>query len=135
MADATLTTKGQVTIPKPVRDHLKLETARTWRVVNPNVLNAVGEPVGYKFLPMDNSFPMASPEAWWRKRAGFVNYHLWVPPSTTQKNTLRVIIPIKAQAAMDSSVGPNRIARSRTRTSSSGTPSGIPTSLVPRTIR
>ena len=26
MAEATLTTKGQVTVPKPVRDHLKLET-------------------------------------------------------------------------------------------------------------
>src|SRR5207248_3938346 len=65
---------------KQARDHLKLETARTWRVVNPNVLNAVGEPVGYKFVPMDNSFPMASSDAWWRKRAGFVNYHVWVTP-------------------------------------------------------
>ncbi|MBX9626986.1 MAG: primary-amine oxidase [Gemmataceae bacterium] len=62
------------------RDHLKLETARTWKVVNPSVLNAVGEPVGYKFLPMDNSVPMASTDAWWRKRAGFVNYHVWVTP-------------------------------------------------------
>ena len=26
MAEATLTTKGQVTIPKSVRDHLKIET-------------------------------------------------------------------------------------------------------------
>ncbi len=60
--------------------HLKLETARTWRIVNPNVKNAVGEPVGYKFLPGDNAFPMASPQAWWRKRAGFVDHHVWVTP-------------------------------------------------------
>jgi primary-amine oxidase len=65
---------------KQARDHLKLETGRTWRVINPNVLNAVGEPVAYKFLPMDNSFPMASTDAWWRRRAGFVNYHVWVTP-------------------------------------------------------
>lgn len=65
---------------KAARDHLKLETARTWKVVNPAVQNAVGEPVGYKFLPMDNAYPMAGPDAWWRKRAGFVNYHVWVTP-------------------------------------------------------
>ncbi|HEY1190049.1 MAG TPA: primary-amine oxidase [Gemmata sp.] len=65
---------------KQARDNLNLETARTWKVVNPNVLNAVGEPVGYKLFPMDNSLPMASPEAWWRKRAGFVNHHVWVTP-------------------------------------------------------
>ena len=68
------------------RDHLKLETARTWKVVNPNVLNAVGEPVGYKFLPGDNSFPMASRDAWWRKRAGFVDYHVWVTPFDPAEN-------------------------------------------------
>ncbi len=62
------------------RGHLQLETARSWRIVNPRVKNAVGEPVGYKFLPGDNSFPMASPEAWWRKRAGFVDHHVWVTP-------------------------------------------------------
>jgi primary-amine oxidase len=65
---------------KEARDHLKLESARTWKIVNPKVLNAVGEPVGYKFLPGDNSFPFASPNAWWRKRAGFVNHHVWVTP-------------------------------------------------------
>lgn len=65
---------------KQARDHLKLETVRTWRIINPNMLNAVGEPVGYKFLPMDNSLPMAGADAWWRKRAGFVNYHVWVTP-------------------------------------------------------
>jgi primary-amine oxidase len=65
---------------KQARAHLKLETARTWRVVNPNVLNAVGEPVGYRFIPGDNCFPFAAKDAWWRKRAGFVNYHVWVTP-------------------------------------------------------
>jgi primary-amine oxidase len=62
------------------RSHLKLETARAWKIVNPSVLNSVGEPVAYKFLPGDNSFPFAAPGAWWRKRAGFVNYHVWVTP-------------------------------------------------------
>ena len=65
---------------KEALGHLKLETARTWKVVNPSVRNGVGEPVGFKLLPGDNSFPFASPNAWWRKRAGFVNHHVWVTP-------------------------------------------------------
>ena len=65
---------------KQARAHLKLETARTWKIINPHVTNAVGEPVGYKFFPGDNCFPFASPNAWWRKRAGFVNHHVWVTP-------------------------------------------------------
>jgi primary-amine oxidase len=65
---------------KSGRAHLKLESARTWKIVNPSVRNAVGEPVGYKFLPGDNAFPFASTNAWWRKRAGFVNHHIWVTP-------------------------------------------------------
>jgi primary-amine oxidase len=65
---------------KQARAHLNLETARAWKIVNPLVKNAVGEPVGYKFFPGDNSFPFASKNAWWRKRAGFVDYHVWVTP-------------------------------------------------------
>jgi primary-amine oxidase len=49
-------------------------------VINPDVRNAVGEPVGYRFLPGDNAVPLASPNAWWRKRAGFVENHVWVTP-------------------------------------------------------
>ncbi len=60
--------------------NLNLESARTWKIINPGKRNAVGEPVGYKFIPGDNSVPMASKEAWWRKRAGFVNHHVWVTP-------------------------------------------------------
>jgi primary-amine oxidase len=65
---------------KRARGHLNLETARSWKVMNPHVRNAVGDPVAYRFLPGDNSFPFASPNAWWRKRAGFVNNHVWVTP-------------------------------------------------------
>jgi primary-amine oxidase len=65
---------------KQARANLNLESCRTWKVVNPHVKNAVGEPVGYKFFPGDNAFPLASKNAWWRKRAGFVNHHIWVTP-------------------------------------------------------
>lgn len=74
-AQATLLTRE-----KDARGSLSLETARTWKIVNPNVRNAVNEPVGYKFLPGDNSFPFGSRNAWWRKRAGFVNHHVCVTP-------------------------------------------------------
>jgi primary-amine oxidase len=60
--------------------HLNLESGRTWRFVNPSIRNALGNPVGYKFFPGDNAFPFASPRASWRKRAGFVNHHVWVTP-------------------------------------------------------
>jgi primary-amine oxidase len=65
---------------KQARAHLKLESARSWKITSNEVRNSVGEPVAYKFVPGDNSFPMGSPNAWWRKRAGFVNYHVWVTP-------------------------------------------------------
>lgn len=69
-----------LTTEKQARACVNLQTARTWRIVNRESLNHVGEPVGYKFMPGDNSFPLASPNAWWRKRAGFVNHHVWVTP-------------------------------------------------------
>ena len=60
--------------------NLSLRTGRTWKFINPSVKNHMGEPVGYKFLPGDNALPFAAPEAWWRKRAGFVDHHVWVTP-------------------------------------------------------
>jgi primary-amine oxidase len=71
---ADLTTEHQA------QAHLNVDTSRTWKIVNPSVLNAMGNPVGYKFFPGDNAAPLASREAWWRRRAGFVNHHVWVTP-------------------------------------------------------
>jgi primary-amine oxidase len=70
---------------KQAMAHLNLESGRTWRFVNPSVKNALGEPVGYKFFPGDNAFPFASPNAWWRRRAGFVNRHVWVTPYSAEE--------------------------------------------------
>jgi primary-amine oxidase len=65
---------------KQARGNLSIEASRTWKIVNPSRKNAVGEPVGYRFMPGDNAVPYASSDAWWRKRAGFVNHHVWVTP-------------------------------------------------------
>jgi primary-amine oxidase len=61
-------------------------TARTWKISNPSRKNRLGEPVGYKFIPGDNSVPFASPNAWWRKRARFVDHHVWVTPFKENEN-------------------------------------------------
>ena len=66
--------------------HLNLETGRTWKFINPSVKNQMGAPTGYKFFPGDNAFPFASPNAWWRKRAGFVDHHVWVTPYHEDEN-------------------------------------------------
>jgi primary-amine oxidase len=65
---------------KRARANLNPSTMRTWKVINPSSRNKLGEPIGYKFFPGDNSLPLASREAWWRKRAAFVNHHVWVTP-------------------------------------------------------
>jgi primary-amine oxidase len=66
--------------------NLNLETARTWKIINETSRNRTGEPVGYKFIPGDNSVPFASANAWWRLRAGFVNHHVWVTPFREDEN-------------------------------------------------
>jgi primary-amine oxidase len=55
-------------------------SARYWKVVNPGSLNRLGEPVGYKLMPGDNTLPFALPESSIMQRAGFSRKHLWVTP-------------------------------------------------------
>jgi primary-amine oxidase len=59
---------------------INLPSSRTWKIVNPSGTNASGQPVGYTLVPGENSLPFARPDAWIRKRAGFVNAHVWVTP-------------------------------------------------------
>lgn len=51
--------------------------SRHWKVINPAVKNALGEPVGYILAPGVNAVPYADPQSSLRKRAGFLNAQFW----------------------------------------------------------
>ena len=48
--------------------------------MNPAVTNELGQSSAYILLPGENAFPVSGPESWVRRRAGFVNAHLWATP-------------------------------------------------------
>jgi primary-amine oxidase len=54
--------------------------ARRWRVENPVRRNRMGTPVAYELVPGENVAPMAQPGSQFRRRAGFLDHHLWVTP-------------------------------------------------------
>jgi|SRR5580704_1148615 primary-amine oxidase len=59
---------------------MNMEAPETWRIVNPNIKNPLGYPVGYELMPGDNAMPLMSPDDYPQKRAGFTDYHVWVTP-------------------------------------------------------
>ncbi|HUI56964.1 MAG TPA: primary-amine oxidase [Bryobacteraceae bacterium] len=60
--------------------NLNLASSRRWIVESAAATNALGHPTGYALLPGENAVPFAQPDSWVRKRAGFLNAHLWVTP-------------------------------------------------------
>ena len=55
--------------------------SRAWRIVNHDVVNAVGQPVGYKLVPtMSTPTLLAHPDSPIGRRAGFAQHNLWVTP-------------------------------------------------------
>jgi len=55
--------------------------SRAWKVVNPEVTNRLGLPVGYKLMPtMSTPTLLAHPDSSVGKRAGFARHNLWVTP-------------------------------------------------------
>lgn len=59
---------------------LNLASSRRWLAESSTATNALGQPTGYLLMPGENSLPFAQPDSWVRKRAGFLNAHLWVTP-------------------------------------------------------
>ncbi len=54
--------------------------ARCWKVINPNVRNALGGPVGYKLVPGSSATMLADAGSSVSRRAAFAGKHLWVTP-------------------------------------------------------
>jgi primary-amine oxidase len=56
-------------------------TSRNWRISNPDVRNAHGQPVAYRLLPtMSTPTMLAAPDSPIGRRAGFARHNLWVTP-------------------------------------------------------
>ncbi|PMC37878.1 tyramine oxidase [Bacillus sp. UMB0899] len=58
--------------------NIDIPTQRTWKIVNPNSKNFVGQPVSYKIVTGENCLPFASDDATVIQRAGFIKNHLHV---------------------------------------------------------
>jgi len=57
---------------------LDLPSGRKWRIVNPGARNALGSAPGYLLVPGENAPSYAQPDNPERRRAAFVDHHLWV---------------------------------------------------------
>lgn len=55
-------------------------SARFWRISNPNRKNRLGKRVSYRLVPGENCPPLVQPDAPIMRRAGFTKNHLWVTP-------------------------------------------------------
>jgi primary-amine oxidase len=55
-------------------------TQRGWKVVNDNVTNGLGTPVGYKLIPSATFPPLLDPASPAFKRAQVIGHTLWVTP-------------------------------------------------------
>ncbi|MEO8449458.1 MAG: nickel transporter [Gemmatimonadota bacterium] len=59
---------------------LNLASHRFWRVLNTDVHNGLGQPIGYALLPGENAVPYAQPGTRLLERSGYAKHHLWVTP-------------------------------------------------------
>lgn len=67
----------KLTSEKSARRDLNLLAQRKWKVVNPAMKNALGEPTAYVLVPGENSMPYLRASAPVRKRAAFLEHHFW----------------------------------------------------------
>jgi primary-amine oxidase len=59
---------------------MMMEHPALWRVINPGVSGPLGYPVSYEIKPGHNGISLMAPDDYPRRRAGFINHHIWVTP-------------------------------------------------------
>ena len=110
--------------------------SRTWRIVNPNARNGLGQPTSYKLVPtMSTPTLLAHPDSSVGRRAAFAQHNLWVTPYPPDERRAAGSTRTSIPATTVCRAGPRTTGRSPTPTSSCGTRSASRTSCVPRTGR
>lgn len=59
---------------------IDLRRPALWRVVSTARTNHVGYPTSYQLMPGKNTTTLLSEDDYLRRRAGFIDHHLWVTP-------------------------------------------------------
>jgi primary-amine oxidase len=73
-ANAFMMQESALRTERQAQRNINLESSRRWIVENG------ATKAGYALLPGENAVAYARPESWVRKRAGFLNAHVWVTP-------------------------------------------------------
>ena len=76
--NAIVARKTEISNERDARRMCDPATARTWKVINPNVTNRLGQPVGYKLVPFVGPTLLAAEGSDLARRAEFARSHLWV---------------------------------------------------------
>jgi len=83
-ANAFIHVETPLRTEREARRNLNLQEHRRWKIFNPSVTNELGHFSGYLLEPGANCVPKLGPTSIVRKRAGYIDHHLWV---TQQKET------------------------------------------------
>lgn len=77
MGNAFVMHVDQLKTEQQAERDISLEKARSWVVCSSTKTNSLGDPTGYMLMAGENSVPYLHPGAPVRKRAGFINHHIW----------------------------------------------------------
>ncbi|RTL45956.1 MAG: primary-amine oxidase [Candidatus Melainabacteria bacterium] len=70
-------TEQRLTREKDAARLINLDTTRRWKVVNDIKRNELGQNTGYMLIPGENSIPYSQETSFVRRKAGFINSHVW----------------------------------------------------------